>query len=82
MIELLGCVAGLLTTISFLPQVIKVWKSRSTRDISLVMFVMFCLGTGLWTTYGVLNDMISVILANAVTMVLAFYILVMKVRHG
>jgi MtN3 and saliva related transmembrane protein len=52
-IQLLGLFAGGCTTIAFLPQVIKTWKSRSAKDLSLSMFSIFCLGVALWLVYGI-----------------------------
>jgi len=80
-VTLLGLTAGVLTTLSFLPQVIKAWKSRSTRDISLGMFSMFCTGVFLWVIYGFLVGDIPVIAANAVTFLLAATILVLKLKY-
>ena len=77
----LGLVAGVLTTLSFLPQVIKAWKSRSTRDISLGMFATFCTGVFLWIVYGFLVGDIPVLVANTVTFILAATILVLKLRY-
>lgn len=80
--ELVGLVAGALTTSAFLPQVWRIWKTRSTKDISLGMYVVFVTGVGLWLIYGLLIGSLSVIAANAVTFVLALFILVMKLRCG
>ena len=80
--ELLGLVAGTLTTISFVPQVLKVWRSRSAADISLAMFLLFTLGVLLWGIYGVLIGSLAVIVANAVTFVLTVGIIAMKLRWG
>ena len=80
-VTVLGLVAGTLTTLSFLPQVIKAWKSRSTRDISLGMFAMFCTGVFLWVVYGLLVGDLPVIVANVVTFLLAATILVLKLRY-
>jgi MtN3 and saliva related transmembrane protein len=79
-IKILGLVAGTLTTISFLPQVIKTWKSRSAKDLSLAMFSVFCLGTCFWLTYGILIDSFPVIIANAVTLFLCSILLFFKLR--
>jgi len=79
---LIGLVAATLTTISFLPQVIKSWKTRSAKDLSLGMFVTFCAGVLLWLIYGLLNRDLPIILSNAVTFVLALAILILKIRHG
>ena len=54
LITIIGLVAGCLTTISFLPQAIKTWRSKSAKDISLAMFLCFCLGVILWIVYGAL----------------------------
>jgi MtN3 and saliva related transmembrane protein len=79
-IQLLGLVAGALTTISFLPQVIKTWKSRSAKDLSLGMFSLFCLGVVLWLVYGfILND-IPLIAANLLTLMLASTLLFFKLH--
>jgi len=77
--ELIGMVAGTLTTVSFVPQVMKTWKSRSAKDISLGMFLLFSLGVALWLIYGIGISSMPVILANAITLVLALGIILMKV---
>jgi MtN3 and saliva related transmembrane protein len=77
----LGLVAGTLTTIAFLPQVLKAWRSRSTRDVSLSMFAILCAGVALWLVYGVLVGDLPLILANAVTLGFAGSILVLKLRY-
>ncbi len=76
--ELVGAAAGTLTTIAFLPQVIKTWRTRSTADISTGMFALFCAGVALWLVYGVLIGSAPVVVANAVTLALAGSILAMK----
>ena len=65
-----GLAAGILTTISFLPQAIKTWQTKSTKDISLVMFLSFCLGVVLWVIYGFYTNNLPVFLANFVTFLL------------
>ncbi|MDD4892974.1 MAG: SemiSWEET transporter [Candidatus Rickettsiella isopodorum] len=77
--EVIGLVAGVCTTIAFLPQVIQVWKLRSARDISLGMYIVFCFGVLLWLIYGFLIFSFSLILANLITFILAFIILLMKI---
>jgi len=77
-VQLLGLVAGALTTISFLPQVIKTWKSRSASGLSLGMFLLFSAGVLLWFIYGLMVNDIPVIVANLITLVLASTILVFK----
>lgn len=79
-IKIIGLVAGACTTIAFLPQVIKTWKSRSAKDLSLGMFTIFCLGVVLWLVYGFLINDIPVIAANLLTLVLASTLLFFKLR--
>ena len=81
MTSALGLLAGGLTTASFVPQVTKIWKSKSAEDVSLVMFVAFCVGVGLWLTYGVLKKDWAILLTNGVTLVLGLAILVMKLKY-
>ena len=75
-------IAGLLTTVAFLPQAFKIWRSRSARDVSLAMFVCFCVGIVLWVVYGVMLGSLPVILANVATLCIAVTILVFKIRYG
>ena len=77
----IGLVAAVLTTAAFLPQVIKTWRTRRTRDISLGMFLVLCLGICLWLVYGLLRGDLPLILANAVTLALAGTILVFKLKY-
>jgi len=78
---LIGFLAATLTTISFLPQVIKVWQTKSTQDISLGMFLLFSGGVFLWLIYGILIQDWAVFLANFVTLILASIILVFKLKY-
>jgi len=80
--EWVGLAAGLLTTLSFVPQVRRTRRTGQARDFSLPMLVMFVAGVALWLGYGVMLGSASVVLANMVTLVLAGYILVVKLRHG
>ncbi|MBK8839541.1 MAG: SemiSWEET transporter [Hyphomonadaceae bacterium] len=79
--EIVGSLAAFLTTASFLPQAIKVLRTRETGAISLVMYSMFTAGVTFWGIYGVMTMQWSIIIANAVTVVLASIILSMKVRE-
>lgn len=78
----LGLAAGFLTTLAFLPQVIRTWRTRSTEDISLVTFATFSLGVFLWLLYGLAQGDIAITIANAITLVLALIILALKLRCG
>ena len=79
-VNAIGLAAAICTTISFVPQLIRVWRLRSAREISLTMFLVFSLGTLLWLLYGIFIHSVPVILANAVTMALSLAILALKVR--
>lgn len=81
-VTLLGIAAGTLTTISFVPQVVRTWKTHSTKDISTGMFIMFCTGILLWALYGFAIHSLPVIITNVITFVLAFIILILKIKHG
>ncbi len=78
----IGSAAAALTTTSFIPQVWKVWRSRHTADISLVMYAMFTVGVALWLTYGILMQSWPIFAANFVTLLLAGAVLAMKVKFG
>ena len=80
-IKYIGFFAAFCTTFAFLPQAIKVYKSKSTKDISLYMFLIFTIGVLSWLIYGIIINDWPVILANAVTLVLSFFILVYKLRY-
>ena len=77
----LGTAAGTLTTIAFIPQVIKTWRSKSAADISLGMFLIFSVGVCLWLWYGILLNALPIIIANAITLILALLILFFKFRY-
>ncbi|MEO5599514.1 MAG: SemiSWEET transporter [Cyclobacteriaceae bacterium] len=79
-IQMLGLLAGSLTTAAFLPQVLKTWKSRSAKDLSLGMFLLFCLGVALWLVYGFAVNDLPVIAANLLTLILAVTLLFFKLR--
>jgi MtN3 and saliva related transmembrane protein len=64
---LLGLAAACCTTLAFVPQVMKAWKSRSTADISLGMFLIMCVGIVLWLVYGGIGGDVPLIIANVVT---------------
>ncbi|MCG3121404.1 MAG: Sugar transporter SemiSWEET [bacterium] len=81
-VTLIGLTAATLTTSAFLPQVIKSWQTKSAKDLSLGMFVIFCSGVFLWLIYGLLSNDLPLILSNAVTFILALTILILKIRHG
>lgn len=79
-IETIGLIAGALTTLAYVPQVVKVWRSRSARDISLGMFLLMNVGIALWLVYGLLIGSPGLIAANLVTLGLTGAVLVAKLK--
>ncbi len=82
MSDLIGYVAASLTTLSFLPQALHTFRTRDVSGISLGMYATFTAGVALWLVYGLLVAAWPVVAANAVTLLLALAILVMKLRYG
>ena len=76
--DIIGALAGTLTTVSFVPQVLKTWRSRSARDISFGMFSLFSLGVGLWLIYGISIQSLPIMLANGITLTLSLVMIAMK----
>jgi MtN3 and saliva related transmembrane protein len=81
-IELVGYLAATLTTAAFLPQVVQVWQSKSTKDLALPTLLSFIAGVSMWLIYGLLLNSAPVIFANAVTLVLNLVILRFKLKYG
>jgi MtN3 and saliva related transmembrane protein len=80
-VGLVGMVAAICTTVSFLPQVIKVYRTKHTSDLSLPMYIIFSIGVFMWMCYGFLTGSLPIILANAITLVFCAYILAMKMTY-
>jgi MtN3 and saliva related transmembrane protein len=78
----LGMAAACCTTFAFLPQVLKAWRTRSTKDISLGTFAILVIGIVLWLIYGILRSDIPIATANAVTLIFTGTILYFKFRYG
>lgn len=78
--DAVGLLAGLLTTVSFIPQVVKIWRSRSARDISYGMYACFIAGVSLWMYYGIAIGARPIALNNAVVLLLAIVIVLLKLR--
>jgi MtN3 and saliva related transmembrane protein len=81
-IAYIGFFSGFCTTIAFVPQAYKAWKTKRTKDISLWMFLIFTTGVASWLVYGVLTNNLPIIFANIVTLFLAFLILVAKIKFN
>jgi MtN3 and saliva related transmembrane protein len=80
-VTVLGLVAGALTVVAFFPQLLKVWRTRSTKDISLGMFSIFSAAVFLWFVYGVLINNVPVMIANFLVFVQALIIVAFKVKY-
>ena len=77
-IEIIGLIAAAFTTSSFLPQVIKIWKTKQTKDISTTMYIAMLIGTGFWLYYGLIIDSLAIIAANVVSGFLVLFVLLFK----
>ena len=80
MTEALGYAAAILTTLAFVPQVMRVWRRRSADDISLAMYLLFMVGVALWALYGIRLRAVPVIAANGITFLLAAGVVIAKLR--
>ena len=80
-IDLIGFLAALLTTIAFLPQLYKTWKTKSADDVSLIMLILFITGLIFWIIYGLKIHSIPILIANVVTFIFNFSILILKVTY-
>jgi len=80
-ITIIGLIAAAFTTISLFPQLIKVWKTKSTKDISTGMFSLFCCGVFLWFIYGVYVNDLPIMIANSLAFIQALIILILKAKY-
>jgi MtN3 and saliva related transmembrane protein len=80
-VKYIGFFAAFCTTFAFFPQAIKVWKSKSTKDISLYMFIIFTTGVLSWLIYGIIINNLPIIIANALTLILSIFILIYKLKY-
>jgi MtN3 and saliva related transmembrane protein len=80
-ITIVGLIAAAFTTVALLPQLIKVWKTKSTKDISTGMFTLFCVGVFLWFVYGFYLNDIPIVLANSLAFIQALIILLFKAKY-
>lgn len=79
-VEVIGLVAAALTTVSFVPQVYKIWKTKSAKGVSLTMFLLFFVGIVLWLVYGIFIKSFPMIIANTITSCLALVIIYYKLK--
>ena len=82
LINHIGIAAGICTTVSFVPQIVKILKTREAKDVSLCMYVIFTFGVVLWLAYGLLIQKLPVIIANIVALVLCSCILIARIKYG
>ncbi|HOV92440.1 MAG TPA: SemiSWEET transporter [Candidatus Kapabacteria bacterium] len=81
LVTIIGLIGAILTTIGFLPQMIKVIRTKQTRDISLGMYIIMIIGAVFWLTYGIILSSIPIIFANSVSFVFVLIILIMKIKY-
>jgi MtN3 and saliva related transmembrane protein len=79
--EILGYTAGAITSLTFLPQVIKTWKEKSAKDISLMMFIIAITNEIMWVWYGILLDNWVIILTNSIILVMSTTMIFLKLRY-
>jgi MtN3 and saliva related transmembrane protein len=78
---ILGILAGTFCTVSFVPQVLKIYKTKNVSDLSIITFSMFSLGVALWMAYGIVLNDYAIIIANGITLLLSLVILCMKFKY-
>ena len=81
-ITILGLLAGAFTTFSLVPQLLRILKTHHTKDLSLITYIILTTGVLLWFLYGLFMKDIAVITANFVTFLLAFTIVMLKIKYG
>lgn len=81
MYELIGFTAAFLTTVAFIPQVIKIYKTNKTNDLSLLTFISFTIGVFCWLIYGISLNSLPMIFANTITLILSIYILIKIIKN-
>ena len=81
-ITIIGLIAGACTTISFLPQVFKIYRTREARGLSLGMYIILSVGISLWVVYGILSKNLPIIMANSIVFILCIWIVIMKIKYG
>ncbi len=79
--EIIGLIAAVLTTSSFVPQVYKTWKTKSVGNLSLTMYLAMFIGILLWLIYGIHLSSFSMIVANSVTALLTFILIILKLKY-
>ncbi|HMR92327.1 MAG TPA: SemiSWEET transporter [Chitinophagaceae bacterium] len=81
-VQLLGTAAAAITTLTFLPQVIKTWRDKSAKEISLLMFIIAVVNEILWIIYGILRDDMIIIATNVIMVIMALTMIYLKFRYS
>jgi MtN3 and saliva related transmembrane protein len=81
-VDVIGAAAGTLSTVAFIPQAWRIWRTRSARDLSLPMYLIFTSGVALWFVYGLLLGAVPIIVCNGLTLLLAGTVLAMKLKFS
>ncbi len=79
--EIIGLIAAFLTTSAFVPQVFRTWKTKSAGNLSLTMYIAMFVGIVLWLVYGIHLNSLAMILANSITAILTFLLIIFKLRY-
>lgn len=80
-IDWIGTLGGIGTTVAFIPQMLKVWKNKETKDISLGMYLIYIFGIIMWLTYGILLNAYPIIIANIFSLIFASVVLIFKLKY-
>lgn len=80
--NILAYIAAGIGIVMFIPQAIRIWKTKNTKSISLVSFSLFGFASLLWTVYGLIMKAPPIVLVNVVIMILSLYIVLMKLKYG
>ncbi len=81
-VDILGYSAGAITSLTFLPQVLKTWKEKSAKDISLMMFLIAAVNEIMWIVYGVLLNNWVIILTNVIVLTMSLIMIYLKLRYN
>jgi MtN3 and saliva related transmembrane protein len=81
-VDILGYAAGAITSLTFLPQVIKTWKEKSAKDVSLLMFIIAAINEVMWIAYGALLNNWVIILTNAIVLAMSLTMIFLKLRYN
>jgi MtN3 and saliva related transmembrane protein len=82
LVTAIGLAAGALTTSALIPQAVRIWRTKSAKDVSLTMLIVMVIGIIPWIAFGLLRSEFAIIVTNAVALVIAIGLLVLKIRHS